>query len=117
MWEKGGPGIVWYTDAKFWHDQEGGTMLKSTSVALEVSHISCCSHLTDFDEQTSDDWDVDMSVYYEPNGGDKDARDSVLMRREKRRWQGVHDEDALLRKIGAFEKHTKVSNVSQHELN
>lgn len=27
--------------------------------------VSCCSSFTDFDEQTADDWDVDMSVYYD----------------------------------------------------
>lgn len=48
VWEKGGPGIVWYTDATRWKEAEG-----------------------DFDEQTTDDWDVDYSVYYEENGGDK----------------------------------------------
>jgi hypothetical protein len=24
VWEKGGPGIVWYTDASYWREQEGG---------------------------------------------------------------------------------------------
>lgn len=48
VWEKGGPGLVWYTDAQYWQQQEG-----------------------DFDEETSDDWDVDYSVYLEENGGDK----------------------------------------------
>lgn len=48
VWEKGGPGIVWYTDAQRWKEAEG-----------------------DFDEQTTDDWDVDYSVYFEENGGDK----------------------------------------------
>jgi hypothetical protein len=48
VWEKGGPGIVWYTDAQRWKETEG-----------------------DFDEQTTDDWDVDYSVYSEENGGDK----------------------------------------------
>ena len=48
VWEKGGPGIVWYTDAQVWREAEG-----------------------DFDEQTTDDWDVDYSIYYEQNGGDK----------------------------------------------
>ncbi len=48
VWEKGGPGIVWYTDAQRWQESEG-----------------------DFDEQTADDWDVDYSVYFEENGGDK----------------------------------------------
>ena len=48
VWEKGGPGIVWYTDAQVWKEAEG-----------------------DFDEQTTDDWDVDYSVYFEQGGGDK----------------------------------------------
>lgn len=48
VWEKGGSGIVWYTDAQKWKETEG-----------------------DFDEQTTDDWDVDYSVYSEENGGDK----------------------------------------------
>lgn len=42
-WEKGGSGLVWYTDAAFWKQQEEA----------------------DFDEETVDDWDVDMSVYEE----------------------------------------------------
>lgn len=43
VWEKGGPGIVWYTDASFWDSLKGG-----------------------FDERTSDDLDVDMQGYYDP---------------------------------------------------
>ncbi|XP_042856097.1 G patch domain-containing protein 3-like [Penaeus japonicus] len=56
VWEKGGPGLVFYTDAQVWREQEG-----------------------DFDEQTADEWDVDMSIYYEKGAGDKDAQDSVRM--------------------------------------
>lgn len=56
VWEKGGPGLVFYTDAQVWREQEG-----------------------DFDEQTADEWDVDMSVYYDKGAGDKDAQDSVGM--------------------------------------
>nr|XP_006821897.1 PREDICTED: G patch domain-containing protein 3-like [Saccoglossus kowalevskii] len=80
-WEKGGPGLVFYTDAYYWKQQEG-----------------------DFDEQTADDWDVDMSVYYDLDGGDKDARDYVQMRLEQRRRDGIPDDAD---KIGKFEKHTK----------
>ncbi|KAK6326004.1 hypothetical protein J4Q44_G00016480 [Coregonus suidteri] len=40
--EKGGSGLVFYTDAQYWQEEEG-----------------------DFDEQTADVWDVDMSVYYD----------------------------------------------------
>ncbi|KAK2844357.1 hypothetical protein Q5P01_011016 [Channa striata] len=59
-WEKGGSGLVFYTDAQYWQEEEG-----------------------DFDEQTADDWDVDMSIYYDKDGGDMDSRDYVRMRFEK----------------------------------
>lgn len=96
VWEKGGPGIVWYTDAQLWKEAEG-----------------------DFDEQTSDDWDVDYSVYFEENGGDmvsysfyveaisrsecntfknyacKDARDAVEMRRSTMKRQGDLEESVF----------------------
>lgn len=39
-WEKGGSGLVFYTDAAYWDSLSG-----------------------DFDEQTVDDWDIDMSIY------------------------------------------------------
>ncbi|XP_066534125.1 G patch domain-containing protein 3 [Hoplias malabaricus] len=81
-WEKGGSGLVFYTDAQFWHEEEG-----------------------DFDEQTADDWDVDMSVYYDKDGGDKDSRDYVRMRYEKRLRDGL--EETSTQKIGNFEKFTK----------
>ncbi|XP_062583065.1 G patch domain-containing protein 3-like [Saccostrea cucullata] len=98
-WEKGGSGLVFYTDAQYWQEQEG-----------------------DFDEQTTDDWDVDMSVYYEDGAGDKDARDHVTMRQEKRRRDGEEATDRFTvgigrkrklrvpkedHKIGRFESHTK----------
>ena len=47
----------------------------------------------DFDEQTADDYDVDMSGYYEPDGGDKDARDSLDIRQEKQRRDGTCNTD------------------------
>ena len=28
VWEKGGPGIVWYTDAQFWDQQAGGKLFE-----------------------------------------------------------------------------------------
>ncbi|XP_048356077.1 G patch domain-containing protein 3 [Sphaerodactylus townsendi] len=83
-WEKGGSGLVFYTDAQFWHEEEEG----------------------DFDEQTADDWDVDMSVYYEKDG-DKDARDLVQMRFEQRLRDGLEDGSVLGQQIGTFEKYTK----------
>ncbi|XP_033747313.1 LOW QUALITY PROTEIN: G patch domain-containing protein 3-like [Pecten maximus] len=100
-WEKGGSGLVFYTDAQYWKEQEG-----------------------DFDEQTTDDLDVDMSIYYEEGAGDKDARDYVTMRQETRRRDGVEHTDrfsagiakkrpsnmnhsSVTQKIGKFEQHTK----------
>ncbi|XP_074642547.1 G patch domain-containing protein 3-like [Tubulanus polymorphus] len=106
-WEKGGSGLVFYTDAQYWQEKEG-----------------------DFDEQTADDWDIDMSVYYEKNAGDKDARDIMMMRREQNRHQGIFDKDdntfrpwkrikqkyscdsndedeISTKRIGSFEKFTK----------
>ncbi|NWS31040.1 GPTC3 protein, partial [Polioptila caerulea] len=83
-WEKGGSGLVFYTDAQFWQEQDG-----------------------DFDEQTADDWDVDMSIYYDRDGGDKDARDSVRMWLEQRLRDGLEDGSVPGQHIGTFERHTK----------
>ncbi|MBN3310912.1 GPTC3 protein, partial [Amia calva] len=83
-WEKGGSGLVFYTDAQYWKEEQG-----------------------DFDEQTSDDWDVDMSVYYDKDGGDKDARDYVRMRHEQRLRAGLESGSLLGPRIGGFEKFTK----------
>ncbi|XP_044142105.1 G patch domain-containing protein 3 [Bufo gargarizans] len=82
-WEKGGSGLVFYTDAQLWQEQEG-----------------------DFDEQTADDWDVDMSEYYEPGTGDKDAKDFVKMRAETRRREGLDTAGQRL-DLGGFERYTK----------
>uniref|UniRef100_A0A6J0UTK5 G patch domain-containing protein 3 isoform X1 n=1 Tax=Pogona vitticeps TaxID=103695 RepID=A0A6J0UTK5_9SAUR len=84
-WEKGGSGLVFYTDAQYWQQEEEG----------------------DFDEQTADDWDVDMSIYYDKDGGDKDARDLVKMRFEKRLRDGLEDGSVLGQPVGNFEKYTK----------
>ncbi|XP_030320252.1 G patch domain-containing protein 3 [Calypte anna] len=83
-WEKGGSGLVFYTDAQYWQEQNG-----------------------DFDEQTADDWDVDMSIYYDKDGGDKDARDSVRMCLEQRLRDGLEDGAVSGQQIGTFERHTK----------
>jgi hypothetical protein len=65
--------------------------------------------ISDFDEQTADDLDVDMSVYYEATGGDRDARDFVILQRDKRRRKGISEElNDPTGRIGRFEKHTKV---------
>ncbi|XP_061633874.1 G patch domain-containing protein 3 [Phyllopteryx taeniolatus] len=83
-WEKGGSGLVFYTDAQYWQEEEG-----------------------DFDEQTADDWDVDMSIYYDKDGGDMDARDYVQMRLEKRLRDGLEDGSGHNQAIGSFERFTK----------
>ncbi|XP_059424567.1 G patch domain-containing protein 3 isoform X1 [Carassius carassius] len=83
-WEKGGSGLVFYTDAQFWQEEEG-----------------------DFDEQTADDWDVDMSVYYDTDGGDMDSRDYVRMRSERRLRDGLEGLPGRQQKIGSFERFTK----------
>ncbi|VDM80792.1 unnamed protein product [Strongylus vulgaris] len=63
VWEKGGPGLVWYTDKNYWDEREKGT---------------------DCDWAWADDWDVDYSVYYEgKQAGSKDARDAVEMREDE----------------------------------
>ncbi|KFW11156.1 G patch domain-containing protein 3, partial [Eurypyga helias] len=83
-WEKGGSGLVFYTDAQYWQEKNG-----------------------DFDEQTADDWDVDMSIYYDKDGGDKDARDSVRMWLEQRLRDGLEDGSVSGQQIGTFERYTK----------
>ncbi len=109
-WDKGSSGLVFYTDAQVWKELEG-----------------------DFDERTTDDWDVDMSVYYDDDGGagDKDARDGLdarraIFRRENKleesafKKRGTGGEDKTVRrttaagqpqragaKVGKFEDHTR----------
>ena len=76
VWEKGGSGLNFYTDAQFWKEREG-----------------------DFDEKTSDDWDVDMNVYYEKNTThDKDAVDSLDMRKSEFLRDGKHTESIFKKK-------------------
>ncbi len=60
-WEKGGAGLVWYTDAFYWDQTEQGT---------------------DCDWRWTDDWDVDYSIYYDRTAGDIDARQAVEMRED-----------------------------------
>ncbi|XP_037532950.1 G patch domain-containing protein 3 [Nematolebias whitei] len=84
-WEKGGSGLVFYTDAQYWQEEEEG----------------------DFDEQTADDWDVDMSVYYDKDGGDMDARDYIKMRYERRLREGLEDGSGHNQSIGSFERFSK----------
>jgi len=54
-----------------------------------------------------------MSVYYDPGGGDKDARDMVAMRRENKRRAGrqnsnADNDETFQSAIGKFERHSKV---------
>jgi hypothetical protein len=60
------------------------------------------------EEKDVDEWDIDMSVYYDPDGGDKDARDMMTMRRDVRRRDGHYDTSYDSSGIGKFEQHTKV---------
>lgn len=67
------------------------------------------------EEKDVDDWDVDMSVYYDADGGDKDARDMMTMRREARRCAGRQltlADSTYKSAIGKFERHSKVLAVS-----
>ncbi|CAK8690586.1 unnamed protein product [Clavelina lepadiformis] len=88
-WEKGGSGLVFYTDAQYWAEEEG-----------------------DFDEETADDWDVDMSEYYGEEG-DRDAKEFVQIMKEKRLREGKslqHGQTSIApHQVGSFEKHTKGS--------
>lgn len=70
--------------------------------------------LSDEEEKDVDDWDVDMSEYYERGSGDKDAQDFVQMRRDMRREQGLDsdNEELSAARIGKFERHTKVGFMS-----
>lgn len=81
VWDKGSSGLVFYTDANYWDQQEG-----------------------DFDEKcaTEDDWDVDTSIYYDADGGDRSAQELRDMAREKRLRSGEE-----VAGIGGFEKYTK----------
>ncbi|VDM49790.1 unnamed protein product [Toxocara canis] len=104
-WEKGGPGLVWYTDTFYWNQIEQGD---------------------DCDWKWADDWDVDYSIYYDRADGTLDAKQAVEIRKDdklrcgeitescfkkkpvllsrKRRASGS---DADIGVVGGFEKHTK----------
>lgn len=100
---------------------------------------SCFFLFLDFDEQTADDWDVDMSVYYDKgngvifynlnrnmyfthlfffnsvlpctDGGDMDSRDYIKMRYEKRLRDGLEVGSGQNQSIGSFERFSKVRNL------
>ena len=52
-----------------------------------------------------------MGIYYDPEAGDKDARDYVNKRLTDRRRQGLDDAEQLYpneNNVGSFERYTKV---------
>mgnify|MGYP000411578825 CR=1 FL=1 len=59
----------------------------------DLHALYCLILVSDFDEQTVDDYDVDMSGYYEEGAGDKDAQDYLTIRQEKRRRDGIEGTD------------------------
>uniref|UniRef100_A0A8R1XND7 G-patch domain-containing protein n=1 Tax=Onchocerca volvulus TaxID=6282 RepID=A0A8R1XND7_ONCVO len=101
-WEKGGPGLVWYTDSFFWNELEEGI---------------------DSDWKWVDDWDIDYSIYYDRKDGDLDAKQSVEMMEDQKLESGevVHSVFKKIRKrhyeniqrpasaisFGQFEVHTR----------
>ena len=62
-WEKGGPGLVWYTDTFYWNQIEQGD---------------------DCDWKWADDWDVDYSVYCDRTDGSLDAKQAVEIREDEK---------------------------------
>lgn len=85
VWEKGGPGLVFYTDEQVWRAGE----------KLEI-----------FDDPTNYDWDLDVSAWYERGAGDRDARDLMEMRRDARWEAGIEDPDGAEK---FFDRHREVS--------
>lgn len=41
-WEKGGSGLVFYTDAQYWQEEEGGASLKHTKINLLEKMFNSC---------------------------------------------------------------------------
>ncbi|CAF0772639.1 unnamed protein product [Rotaria sordida] len=88
-WEKGGSGLVFYTDDVFWKEHEG----------------------QDFDNlDMADDIDIDMRIYHESAGSaDRHGNELQSIRREEDLRQGriSNETDPEHKRIGSFEKHTK----------
>jgi len=68
-WEKGGSGLVFYTDQAYWKEKTSDGDI--------------------FDEEGFVQWDQDNSAFYDPHGGDKDAKDFVNMQRHRLRRAGI----------------------------
>ena len=95
-WEKGGSGLVFYTDEQFWREQGHG------------------------DSDEADDWDVDMEGYEVEGRGDLDNREAIDMQRNDDLREARISGSAFKRRpkkkkktgkeasatIGGFESHT-----------
>ena len=66
-WEKGGSGLVFYTDQQFWELNEN------------------CG---DFDEKTADDWDLDLNIYRKNCSADKESNDLKTLTDEMKLREG-----------------------------
>ena len=82
-WEKGGSGLVFYTDAAYWDSLNG-----------------------DFDEQTADDWDIDMSIY--EKGGRSCYQSSAMSRRSV-----VNSPNSVPKKLSNIQREC-LANVFRH---
>ena len=74
-WEKGGSGLVFHTDEATWREFESDGDI--------------------FNEEGFNQWDQDNSAFYDPHGGDKDAKDFVNMKRDQLRRSGNVPEEKL----------------------
>merc|ERR1712227_680536 len=71
-WEKGGSGLVFYTDQAYWKNRNSDGDI--------------------FDEEGFIQWDQDNSAFYDPDGGDKDAKDFIDMQKDRLRRKGIPEE-------------------------
>lgn len=62
VWEKGGSGLVFYTDAAHWARREVGGGEWDVGEGIGMGNSG------DLDELHADDWDVDTRAYYERSG-------------------------------------------------
>lgn len=94
-WEKGGSGLVFYTDETFWKEHEG----------------------KDFDAETADDLDLDMRVYESGQSDqvDKDMSDLVDLRRMEmlRNGEDPGDQTSKLNPFHKSARHEKDRNQSK----
>ena len=81
-WEKGGSGLVFYTDEAYW---------RATQSDGDI-----------FDEEGFVQWGQDNSAFYDPHGGDKDAKDFIDMQRHRLRRRGIPEEKLTIDLIQSF---------------